>query len=330
MAKTNNNPSNVTIRRKKGFTVIQNSIIDDLTVSEKALGLYNRMQRWVSFEGNTFNGEPFQLTKGFVKSRTTMGTKAFESAWNELKERGYLKMYFTPPANWEADLLEEAQPDTPHTYYLNANGEIKSTNVDRAAKKAASAEKSPEPEEKPEEPAPEQGFEYYPPFGSNTNGSNTKDSNTNGGNNINTRDKDYNTNTMYKDSYPILSGNRNIDSMSKEDLDRMRYDIMKQINYEWLCDSFRDIDVDSWVDMMLDIKTTGESTLTGARLPTALVRDKLDTINPYIMHYIISEYMKNDTPIQNVRNYMIKCLYNGPTTYVPKTANQLKSSWLAE
>ena len=318
--KSAGNQSNVTIRRKKGFTVIQNYILDDLTVSEKALGLYSRIQRWVGFEGNTFDGEPFVLTKAFVKSRTTMGTKAFDSAWNELKERGYLKMYFTPPANWEAELLEEPQPDTPHTYYLNANGEVKSTNVDRAAKKAAgSTEKEPEP-------APEQDSMYYPPFGSNTKDSNTKDSNTNGGNYINTNNKT-NHNTINKDSYPIISGDSKFNSVSKEEYEKMRYDVMDQINYEFLCEYFRDIDVDAWVDLIMDIKITNEETLTGSKIPAHLVKERLSGLNQYIMHYIISEFMKNEKPVQNIRNYMIKCLYNGPATYAPKKTNDLKSRY---
>jgi len=156
MAKTTKR-ENVKIKKKKGYTQVQNWAPDDMTLSDKALGLYTRIQRWITFEA-----PGFECTKAFIRTKTPSGEKAFDSAWNELKDRGYLKMYCIPPANWEAELLDEPQPDTPHTYYLNADGEVKSTNVDRAEKK-----------KKTLETASNKGSEYYPQKRGNTKSSNT-------------------------------------------------------------------------------------------------------------------------------------------------------------
>lgn len=115
----------VVIRRKKGYTNLLNWAPDDMTLSDKALGLYTRIQRWITYEA-----PGFICSKAFIRTKTPSGTKAFDAAWNELKERGYLKMYchLTPRAVWSAELLDEPQPDAAHTYYYNANGEVIQTN----------------------------------------------------------------------------------------------------------------------------------------------------------------------------------------------------------
>lgn len=222
----------VRFRKKAGFTAIQNCAVDDRELSVKALGLYCRIQRWITYEA-----ENFECTKAFIQSRCSEGSKAFDNAWNELKEKGYLKMYCYPAPRtcWEAELLDEPQPDTPHTYYLDSNGNVKSSNEDRERKrqeklKNESSENEPDIQllQKDEDglsveqrkileqgtnvlvtdsSRPENGENnhypllgvmvsgennHYPQKGYNGNGYNGNRSNGNGGNNINTINKTYN------------------------------------------------------------------------------------------------------------------------------------------
>ena len=102
-------------RIKKGFTVVQNSVSRDRTLSEKALGLYVRIQSWITL--------PNPVSKGFLMGQCCSGEKAFESSWKELQRRGYLKTYQYRAPNsvtfdTEHDLLEKAEPDTPYFYIV--------------------------------------------------------------------------------------------------------------------------------------------------------------------------------------------------------------------
>ena len=102
-------------RVKKGFTIVQNSVSRDRTLSEKALGLYVRIQSWITL--------PNPVSKSFLMGQCCSGEKAFESSWKELQRRGYLKTYQYRAPNsvtfdTEHDLLEKAEPDTPYFYIV--------------------------------------------------------------------------------------------------------------------------------------------------------------------------------------------------------------------
>lgn len=118
-------------RSKKGFTVVQNGITKDVTISLKAKGLYLVIQSYITMPNKKWTKEDFlRLTKE--------GRKAFDSAWNELKNSGYLKVHFMPDnGKWrtEYELLDEADLGA-HTLYHNKAGDITSDNVSRAQKKA--------------------------------------------------------------------------------------------------------------------------------------------------------------------------------------------------
>ncbi len=103
-------------RVKKGFTVVQNSVARDLTISEKALGLYVRIQCWITL--------PNPVSKSFLMSHCNGREKAFESSWKELQKLGYLKTYQYRAQNavtfdTEHELLEVAEPDTPYFYIVS-------------------------------------------------------------------------------------------------------------------------------------------------------------------------------------------------------------------
>lgn len=75
--------NNGTFIPKPGFTVVQNSVARDWNLSSGALGLYTRIQSYITMES-------IALTKGIFMERVPEGEYAFNTAWNELKSKGYL------------------------------------------------------------------------------------------------------------------------------------------------------------------------------------------------------------------------------------------------
>lgn len=113
-------------RKKTGFTVVQNSIIRDRDISLKAKGLYLIIQSYITMPDKVWKKSDF---RGMVKE----GEKAFESAWNEIKNAGYLKVHmFSNGLTWtvEYELLDDPK-DGAHSFYYNAKGKLTSTNLDR-------------------------------------------------------------------------------------------------------------------------------------------------------------------------------------------------------
>lgn len=118
-------------RSKKGYTVVQNDITDDYLLSLKAKGLYLLIQSKITTPYKKWKKSEF-----IRKSRD--GEKSFCTAWNELKEHGYLKVHMYPNGNsWriEFELLNEASAGA-HTFYYNAKGDLTSTNLTRSHNRA--------------------------------------------------------------------------------------------------------------------------------------------------------------------------------------------------
>lgn len=91
--------------------MISNEIIRDDTVSLKAKGLYALIQSYITLED-------FSLYKGFLLSKCKEGKKAFDAAWKELKDAGYLIQYQmqdqeTKQFYWEYDLVDSVE-EKPH------------------------------------------------------------------------------------------------------------------------------------------------------------------------------------------------------------------------
>ena len=79
-----NNKNGAFLNTKKGnFSIVSNYLLRDKNISLKAKGLYCLIQSYITLDG-------FILYKSFLKSKCNEGTKAFESAWSELKQSGYL------------------------------------------------------------------------------------------------------------------------------------------------------------------------------------------------------------------------------------------------
>lgn len=70
-------------KKRTNFSMVSNEILHDSSISLKAKGLYSVIQSFTTLED-------FVLYKGYLQSICIEGERAFDSAWRELKERGYL------------------------------------------------------------------------------------------------------------------------------------------------------------------------------------------------------------------------------------------------
>ena len=211
-------------RSKKGFTVVQNEITKDVNISLKAKGLYLVIQAYISMPDRKWTKEDF-------RNLTKEGKKAFDSAWKELKDFGYLKVHFMPDNGvWRAEYELLDEPDLgPHTLYHSCNGTVSSNNLTRAEKKRqadlsveenkqVSLEKISDPTAEKEENHRYPPFgtngkdDRYPLYGSNANGSNGNGSNANGGNN----NKDYNINPDIKTDLSNPYPDQDVDTMEEK------------------------------------------------------------------------------------------------------------------
>jgi len=73
-------------QKKVFFSQISNNVLRDTKMSLKGKGLYSIIQSYITIEN-------FILYKTTLKKQCKEGNKAFESAWKELKDRGYLVQY---------------------------------------------------------------------------------------------------------------------------------------------------------------------------------------------------------------------------------------------
>lgn len=108
-------------RRKKNFSSVPNSVARNKGLSFKAKGLYLMIESYIDIPN-------FELHKWYLISQCKEGKKAFDSAWKELKDAGYLKIYRVPSGKsgkfvYEYELLDKANTVTPQLVNLNRSHE---------------------------------------------------------------------------------------------------------------------------------------------------------------------------------------------------------------
>lgn len=298
-------------RSKKGFTVVQNEITRDTNISLKAKGLYLVIQAYISMPDRKWTKDDFmRLAKE--------GSKAFDSAWKELKESGYLKVHImSDNGRWrtEYELLDEPK-EGPHTWYHNADGEVTSDNIRRAGKKKMGMRSEGRKDHYPQNGTNGEK-DHYPPFGSNGNGSNGNGSNGNSpngnGNNGNggNNNKDYDINPDIKTN--IFNPNHN----QYQDQEVMREDYSMEFieqHYELepkYVSTVQENSINTVKDVLYDILNTHKPVLRvmGEDKPAAVVKSRLLKLNRCDIDYAIDKYQKQVTKVHNHKAYMLTVLY---------------------
>lgn len=307
----------------------------DRDISLKAKGLYLVIQANITMPDKRWRKEDF-------KSMTCEGKKAFDGAWNELKEAGYLKVHmYSNGVTWtvEYELLDEPAAGA-HTFYYNSKGELTKTNLERAVAKSINVGSDVENDE--ENPEKEENFRI-PPFGSNGNGSNGNryngngyngngyngdGSNGNGGNNnkdliTNPNIKDSDINTSIK-SYPQTSkeapeSQNMIDGLIESNNHYMEV-IKENIKYDELMRWF-DPEVrqryDELYQIICDVVCVPRSTIrvNGKDYPYELVKSQFLKLKKEHVEYVANSMKTNLGEVKNIRSYLITALYNAPSTY---------------
>ena len=298
-------------RSKKGFTVVQNEITRDTNISLKAKGLYLVIQAYISMPDRKWTKDDFmRLAKE--------GSKAFDSAWKELKESGYLKVHImSDNGRWrtEYELLDEPK-EGPHTWYHNADGEVTSDNIRRAGKKKMGMRSEGRKDHYPQNGTNGEK-DHYPTFGSNGNGSNGNGSNGNSpngnGNNGNggNNNKDYDINPDIKTN--IFNPNHN----QYQDQEVMREDYSMEFieqHYELepkYVSTVQENSINTVKDVLYDILNTHKPVLRvmGEDKPAAVVKSRLLKLNRCDIDYAIDKYQKQVTKVHNHKAYMLTVLY---------------------
>lgn len=99
-------------KKRDKFSMVSNFAIRDEDLSLKAKGLYSLIQSYITIEKNA-DGSDFILSKEKLLYKSKEGETAFNSAWNELKGKGYIKVYKISTHMgfiYEYELLEEPDP----------------------------------------------------------------------------------------------------------------------------------------------------------------------------------------------------------------------------
>lgn len=304
-------------RSKKGFTVVQNEITKDVNISLKAKGLYLVIQAYISMPDRKWTKEDF-------RNLTKEGKKAFDSAWKELKDFGYLKVHFMPDNGvWRAEYELLDEPDLgPHTLYHSCNGTVSSNNLTRAEKKRqadlsveenkqVSLEKISDPTAEKEENHRYPPFgtngkdDRYPLYGSNANGSNGKGSNANGGNN----NKDYNINPDIKTDLSNPYPDQDVDTMEE----KYSMEFIEQ-HYELepkYVSASQEKSINTVKDVLYDVLNTQKTVLRvmGEDKPASVVKTRLLKLDRMDIDYAIDQYQKQVTKVHNHKAYMLTVLY---------------------
>ena len=310
-------------RSKKGFTVVQNEITRDSAISLKAKGLYLVIQAYITMPDK-------QWTKDDFKRLAKEGSKAFESAWQELKDNGYLKVHcLTIDGKWrtEYELLDAPEAGA-HTFYHNSAGEITSDNIKRAAKKQLNqmeeqGENSMVVSEETEQQTKENNRyplfgsngakdDRYPPFGSNGNGSNGNGSNGNGcnGNGGNKKNKDLVLKPSFNDCN--ISPNLNPNPAERAEVYSMEFVKRHFKEKDLILMGLEPKDVEMVIEILYDTLNSSKERIWVNReqKAAAVVKSRLLKLNCLDIEYAISQYQKQTTEIRHHKAYMLSVLYD--------------------
>ena len=94
-------------KKRYNFAMVCNTALQDNKLSLKAKGLYSLIQSLITLDRDIYKWQ--------IKKYCSEGNKAFENAWKELKENGYLKVYRMPIGKNNAFCYEYELLDIPDT-----------------------------------------------------------------------------------------------------------------------------------------------------------------------------------------------------------------------
>lgn len=286
------------------FTMVSRHIVDDTNISVSAKGTYLIIQTYITIPN-------FIVYKSFIQKKTGLGRSAFERVWKELKDAGYLKQYRMRDEKnqiyYEYDLLDEPK--------INKNNLC--DNIDTEIESESSTTFSVIREIR------HTGNPSYGKQGvyNNTDNNNTDNTNTNH-NQSNLSDGE----KMEKDNFPVpdylvLESDSNITPVNTSDNNTDNFEfteemVKEQIGYETFSEIQKD-DLRGIIALMVDIFNMDDNesvTVDKRSMKARAVKGRLFKVDFRHIHYILDCIGEVQTPIRNIKAYLLTSLYNAPLT----------------
>jgi hypothetical protein len=271
--------------KKTNFTMVSNTIICDTNVSLKAKGLYSLIQHYITIPN-------FILYKSFLMRKCNEGETAFNSAWKELKRKGYLKQrkcrntylnHFT----YEYDLLDAPVIDSDD--------------------EPDDSDESPDPQKRGVEPDPCFAPAETSDFQNVGTISNTEINNTNSINTILSYQSNH-TNDQIRN-----------ESISEEDkqsnIELLELNIEPDVLIEASPD--KKDEITEIFNLICDTVNSDKSYITIAKekKPIEIIRNIFFKLDSRHIKYVLDSLSKNTTKIKNPRAYLLTTIYNSCFTY---------------
>jgi hypothetical protein len=308
------------------WSMIPNEVIQNKNLSLKAKGLYCLIRSYITM-GN------FNLYQDFLRSRCKEKSTAFDAAWKELKDAGYLIQHKIrkPKGNYyyEYELLSTVLNEKPESEKSESEKpESKNPEHDKN-KKQSDTPSSPPPENlgvADEENQEEQGINASPPpenppleklgmvkADKATPRKSTPGFSTPG---LSTPGK---TGSITKVINKTIN-NKTLSIISIQD-------VRRQINY----DNFNKMDrqiVDNIVDIFVEIMNMDDSQtlrIESRDVSVTSVKKRYKLVNHEHIEYILLRLRDATTRIGNIKFYIITMLYNAPSTMSLYFQNRVNS-----
>lgn len=307
--------------KRFNFAPVSNSALKDPRLTLKAKGLYALIQSYITIPN-------FELKKAWLKGFCREGEKAFDAAWKELKDCGYLKQYRIPNGKndtfrYEYELLDEADESRPALITLKKHGgptSAKRTEIDefphtpqnggganieppdKIASMPASQEKTEDSEiwHIPQNGGYANSFpDPHPPrFAPYANGTLCEPHPMPNGGNINNT-QDFNTHDSNTDK--SVSQSSSADTTDRQ-MSFLREKLKEQIDYDFFAETASEDlpGIDSLLDCLVDMEFAPSTKVNGTvQSRTALHRyiEKADST-------VIQEFLDHmrGKPMRNVKN----------------------------
>lgn len=282
-------------KRKVSFAQVSNVALRDPNLSLRAKGLYSLIQSYITIEN-------FTLYKAHLMKQCMEKETAFGSAWNELKNSGYLIQYKLKDRNgafyYEYELLDEPE---------------KEKKAEKGGKEPSKPLNSPGGDFPP--------LENLPP-GSPTPGEPTPYNNTD----LNNTDL-----SNIKVSQSVIEEDTKQTERQTEELQRVKSILQDQIHIEDLKQS-HDTDLVEEIELnILEMYLQDKTTIKGEVKPKSLIQSVISKLNYGHIETLICKFneISTTTKIKNTKAYIQTMIYNAPFETSASIKNDIKSRGLA-
>jgi len=106
------------------------------------------------------------------------------------------------------------------------------------------------------------------------------------------------------------------DEMDAGTINRTRFEVMEQIEYEAIVQPHNREMLDEIVELMTEAlcSTKARITVSGNDFPAEYVKDRLRKLDCNHIEYVFDALSKKRTDVRNIKQYMLTTLFNAPST----------------